>query len=209
MSALDLDALRARVEPRGARVVCLSFERFGEGSDKDGGWEKGGFFKGPMFAVDKKVYGELFGRKGFLNSFYGLGDMSADKVAASRARQVGGNFAGDGMQLGGQFVVAPPRGDAPAAVTLDHRQGLCAPRGRAAPRRARPTINTINPQPALIPPPPPATAMMKSPRRSRPRSTPRCAAERGKSRRRRTWPGARSRGCARARDPRGATLAGA
>lgn len=117
MTAQDLDALRARVGDS-ARVVCVSFERFGEGSDKDRSFEAGKFFAGEMVRVDKDVYAALFGRKGLFNSFYGLGDMSGPKVAESRARGVGGNFAGDGMQLGGTFVVRD------GAVVLDKRQGF-------------------------------------------------------------------------------------
>ena len=118
-----MEALRLRAGAR-ARVVCVSFERFGEGSDKDGSFctgctsTKGAFFNGELLRVEKSVYEALFQRKGLFNNFYGLLDMSGAKVAESRARGVTGNFAGDGMQLGGAFVV---RG---GEVVLDKRQGF-------------------------------------------------------------------------------------
>lgn len=70
-----------------------------------------------MYKVRKEVYNDLFGRKGLFNSFYGLGDMSKDKYQASKDRGITGNLAGDGMQLGGSFVV-----DTDGTVLLDHRQ---------------------------------------------------------------------------------------
>lgn len=95
--------------------MCLSFERFGEGSDKDRSFEKGNYFRGPMYKIDKTVYESLFGRKG-AGSLYGLMDMSGERIKESRTRGVTGNFAGDGFVLGGSFVVDN------GAVTLDSRQ---------------------------------------------------------------------------------------
>lgn len=102
----------------GANMVCVSHEHFGTGSDKDKGFEAGGFFKGTML-VDptKEAYAKLFGRKGMFDSFYGLGDMNKARYQQSKERGVGGNFAGDGMQLGGAFVI-----DTDGSVVLDKRQ---------------------------------------------------------------------------------------
>lgn len=115
--ALDLDVLRKEVEPKNGNVVCFSFEKFGEGSDKDRSFAAGNYFTGTMYYVDASVYQQLFGRKGFFNSFYGLGDMSKDKINESQKRGVTGNYAGDGFQLGGQFVV-----DTDGNLLLEHRQ---------------------------------------------------------------------------------------
>lgn len=100
-------------------MVCLSFEKFGEGSDKERGFEKGGYFAGDMYVISKDVYSTLFGRKGLLNGFYGLTDMSGERVKQSKERGISGNFAGDGFQLGGQFVL-----DTDGSILLDHRQGF-------------------------------------------------------------------------------------
>jgi hypothetical protein len=97
----------------------MSFEKFGEGSDSDRSFEAGKYWSGEMYVVDKDVYQTLFGRKGLLNSFYGLGDMSSTRMKESKTRGVTGNFAGDGFQLGGQFVI-----DTDGKVLLDHRQGF-------------------------------------------------------------------------------------
>jgi hypothetical protein len=121
--AQDVEALRAELGDS-ARVVCLTFERFGEGSDappvKGGGFQAGGFFRGDMFQVmdQARVYGPLFGRKGAADG-YGMGDVLSDKskkMALATARGVEGNLVGDGMQLGGQFVVLN------GLVVLDKRQ---------------------------------------------------------------------------------------
>lgn len=72
-----------------------------------------------QYHVSKDVYAALFGRKGMFNSFYGLMDMSKLKMAESKKRGVTGNFAGDGFQLGGQFVM-----DTDGSVLLEHRQGF-------------------------------------------------------------------------------------
>ncbi len=118
MHAADLDKLRLEeVEPLGGKVICFSFESFGEGSDKDKSFAAGKYFEGPMYVVRKEVYAELFGRKGLFNSFFGLADMSKDKYEESKKRGITGNLAGDGMQLGGSFVV-----DTDGTVLLDHRQ---------------------------------------------------------------------------------------
>lgn len=86
---------------------------------QDRGFEAGKYFTGDLYVISKDVYGTLFGRKGLLNSFYGLGDMSKKAIDESKKRGVTGNFAGDGFQLGGQFVI-----DTDGTVLLDHRQGF-------------------------------------------------------------------------------------
>ena len=49
----------------GAQIVCLSFELYGTGSDKDRSFERGGYFKGPVWITkEKDIYTGLFKRKG-------------------------------------------------------------------------------------------------------------------------------------------------
>jgi prostamide/prostaglandin F2alpha synthase len=110
-----VEAARPDLEAAGARVVCLSFEAFGEGSDSDRSFERGRFWSGPIYTIEKSVYQDLFGRKGLMNGFFGLLDMN--KEAFSRSKATPGNFKGDGFQLGGQFVVE--RG---GNILLEHRQ---------------------------------------------------------------------------------------
>ena len=123
--AQDVEALREELGDN-ARVVCVSFERFGEGSDKPpvkgGAWAGGGYFDGEMWQVDQaSVCAPLFGRKGLASGF-GLGALISDKsgkMAQVKERGVTGNLTGDGMQLGGQFVVA-----ADGRVVFDKRQAF-------------------------------------------------------------------------------------
>jgi hypothetical protein len=99
------------------RLVCLSFEAFGEGSDFDRSFTKYSFWNGPIFTIEKIVYEELFGRKGLLDNFFGLLDV--DKEAYERSKSTPGNLRGDGFQLGGQYVV-----DKGGKVLLEHKQKL-------------------------------------------------------------------------------------
>ena len=115
--ATQMEKLRPVIENKGGRVICMSFEFFGEGSDADRSFEKYGFWNGPIYTIDKSVYAELFGRKGMFDSFYGLLDMK--KEAVEKAKNTPGNYKGDGFQLGGQFVVTKE-----GKVILDHRQKL-------------------------------------------------------------------------------------
>lgn len=112
-----VERFREEYEKRGVRLVCLSFEAFGEGSDFDKSFTKYSFWNGPIYTIDKSVYEELFGRKGLLDNFFGLLDI--DKEAYERSKSVSGNMRGDGFQLGGQFVVAKG-----GTVLLEHRQKL-------------------------------------------------------------------------------------
>lgn len=112
-----VEKFRDEYERKGMRLVCLSFEAFGEGSDFDRSFTKYSFWNGPIYTIDKMVYEELFGRKGLLDNFYGLLDM--DKQAYERSKSTPGNMKGDGFQLGGQFVVH--RG---GKIQLEHRQKL-------------------------------------------------------------------------------------
>jgi prostamide/prostaglandin F2alpha synthase len=112
-----VEAFREEYEEKGARLICLSFEAFGEGSDTDRSFEKYSFWNGPIYTIDKLVYQELFGRKGLMDNFYGLLDM--DKEAYERSKQTPGNMKGDGFQLGGQFVLAKG-----GKILLEHRQKL-------------------------------------------------------------------------------------
>lgn len=115
--AQQMDKLRPLIERKGGQVICMSFEFLGEGSDSDKTFEKFGFWTGPLYTIDKSVYAELFGRKGMMDSFYGLLDMK--KEAVEKAKDTPGNYKGDGFQLGGQFVV-----DTESRVLFDHRQKL-------------------------------------------------------------------------------------
>jgi prostamide/prostaglandin F2alpha synthase len=112
-----VERFREEYEKRGVRLVCLSFEAFGEGSDFDKSFTKYSFWNGPIYTIDKIVYEELFGRKGLLDNFFGLLDI--DKEAYERSKSVSGNMRGDGFQLGGQFVVAKG-----GTILLEHRQKL-------------------------------------------------------------------------------------
>lgn len=112
-----MDKLRPLIEKKGGQVICISFEFFGEGSDEDRSFQRFGFWTGPTYTIDKSVYVELFGRKGFLDNLYGLLDMN--KEAVEKAKKTPGNYKGDGFQLGGQFVV-----DTTGKVLFEHRQKL-------------------------------------------------------------------------------------
>lgn len=111
-----VEQFREEYEKKGVRLVCLSFEAFGEGSDSDRSFTKYSFWNGPIYTIDKLVYQELFGRKGMLDNFFGLLDI--DKEAYERSKSTPGNLKGDGFQLGGQFVVCK------GVVKLEHRQKL-------------------------------------------------------------------------------------
>ncbi len=115
--AAQMEQLRPLIEKKGGQVICMSFEFFGEGSDEDRSFEKIGFWKGPIYTIDKSVYAELFGRKGLMDGFFGLLDMNKEAVAKSK--DTPGNFKGDGFQLGGQFVV-----NTEGVVVFEHRQKL-------------------------------------------------------------------------------------
>lgn len=112
-----IEQFREEYEKRGASLVCLSFEAFGEGSDFDRSFEKYSFWNGPIYTIDKSVYQELFGRKGLLDNFYGLLDI--DKEAYERSKSVPGNMKGDGFQLGGQYIL-----QAGGKIMLEHKQKL-------------------------------------------------------------------------------------
>jgi len=106
------------VEALGARVVCIAFEHFGEASDTDRSFASGGYFQGDVW-VDPgaKIYEGLFKRKGLMDGFFGLMDMSKDALKTIKERNVQGNFKGDGMRMGGTFVLGPN-----GKPFLDHRQ---------------------------------------------------------------------------------------
>jgi prostamide/prostaglandin F2alpha synthase len=111
-----VETVRKDYETLGYRLVCLSFEALGEGSDSDHSFTKYKFWNGPIYTIDKIVYQELFGRKGLLDNFFGLLDI--DKEAYERSKNTPGNLKGDGFQLGGQFVVYKGK------VVFEHRQKL-------------------------------------------------------------------------------------
>lgn len=106
-------------EESGINIVCLSFESIGEGSDYDKSFEAGKYWSGPLYTIDKSVYAQLFGRKGFFDNFYGLLDIDKDAIQSVKDQKIVGNLRGDGFQLGGQFVI-----DTKGIVHLDHRQKL-------------------------------------------------------------------------------------
>lgn len=116
MHAQDLESIRPEIEALGGRIYCVGHEHFGEGSDSDRSWEAGGYFRGTVWSnPDKSLYAELFTRKTLLSG-YGLFDMSRERLAQVKARNVTGNFKGDGFQLGGTFVI-----DTDGTVVLDSR----------------------------------------------------------------------------------------
>jgi hypothetical protein len=115
-AALEYRDAVAAVEARGATAVALAFEALGTGSDADGSFEAGGYWPGPLFTIAADVFDELFGRKTLFSGLYGALDVSRAKIAAAKARGVTGNFIGDGLLLGGAFVV-----DKGGAVLVDHR----------------------------------------------------------------------------------------
>ena len=112
-----IETIREDYEKKGIRLVCLSFEGFGEGRDFDYSFTKYSFWNGPIYTIEKIVYEELFGRKGLLDNFYGLLDM--DKQAYERSKSTPGNLKGDGFQLGGQYVI-----DKGGKILLEHKQKL-------------------------------------------------------------------------------------
>jgi prostamide/prostaglandin F2alpha synthase len=112
-----VEKFREEYEKRGVRLVCLSFEALGEGSDFDRSFEKYAFWNGPLYTIDKAVYQELFGRKGMFDNFFGLLDI--DKEALERSKGTPGNYSGDGFQLGGQYVIAKG-----GKILLEHKQKL-------------------------------------------------------------------------------------
>lgn len=105
------------IELNGTKVVALSFEKLGEGSDFDNSFTAGGYWTGPLYVIDKSVYEQLFGRKGFLNGVYGLFTMDREGLERANRRNIQGNVVGDGFVLGGQFVLSQT-----GEVLLDHRQ---------------------------------------------------------------------------------------
>ena len=117
MYAGEMEKIRPLIETKGGQVIAMSFEFLGEGSDSDRSFERFGFWKGPLYTIDQSVYAQLFGRKGMMDNFFGLLDMK--KEAVEKAKNVPGNYKGDGFQLGGQFVVSRE-----GKVLLDHRQKL-------------------------------------------------------------------------------------
>ncbi len=115
-AALEYAEARADITARGADVVALSFEALGTGSDADGSFEAKGYWPGPLYTIAPDVYDELFGRKTLFSGLYGALDVSRAKIAAAKARGVTGNLVGDGLLLGGAFVV-----DKGGKVLVDHR----------------------------------------------------------------------------------------
>ena len=119
VTALEFSDARALIEAEGAQLVALSFEELGKGTDADGSFEAGAFFKGPLFTCAPTVHESLFGRKGLFSGFYGLADVSRTKLHACTERGVRGNLKGDGLLLGGQFVV-----EKGGRVLKEHRQAF-------------------------------------------------------------------------------------
>jgi AhpC/TSA antioxidant enzyme len=106
-----------KIDDKPIRVVAMSFEAFGEGSDSDRSFEAGNFWTGPIYVINKRVYEKLFGRKGLTNSFFGLLDMDKGAVAAAKSAGIEGNLRGDGFQLGGQILV-----NTQGEVIFQHKQ---------------------------------------------------------------------------------------
>jgi hypothetical protein len=119
LRASEFEAARPAIAQAGASCVCVTFEFIGEGSDKDRSWQRVGAWRGPMLTdPSRALYRSLFRRKALFDGFFGLLDMSAARAAESVARGLAkdANFAGDGLMLGGCFVL-----DKGGAVLLDQR----------------------------------------------------------------------------------------
>lgn len=72
MFAKEVESIRPAIESVGCAAVCISFENIGEGSDADRSFEKGGFFRGPIYVnSDRSMYDSLFKRKQLLDNFFG------------------------------------------------------------------------------------------------------------------------------------------
>lgn len=118
----EVETLRPAIEAVGGSAVCISFERFGEGSDVDRSFQSGRFFQGTVLTnADKSMYDALFKRKGLFDNFFGLAEIPKAVQEKSKAPNIGGNYIGamSGFQLGGTFVIAPG-----GRITLDHRQAF-------------------------------------------------------------------------------------
>jgi hypothetical protein len=116
--AQDLDAMRAEAEELGADVVCLTYERFGEDSDKERAFDRGGFFKGRVLVVPKALYEALFPRRSVLSNLYGVATKGVAQVLESRRRGVDktANY------VGGTFVVDAAAAAAGGRVLFEKRQ---------------------------------------------------------------------------------------
>lgn len=119
LRASEFEAARPAIAQAGASVVCVTFEFVGEGSDVDLSWSLVGCWTGAMLTDPTRVlYRQLFRRKGLCDGFFGLLDLDRKRVAESVARglHTDSNLRGDGLMLGGVFVVG--RG---GSVLLDQR----------------------------------------------------------------------------------------
>ena len=159
ITAQDLEALREEAAPLGADVACLSFEMFGEGSDADRSFERGGFFKGRVLVADRALYSALFPRRTTLSGLYGLATKGVAKLSESyrRGTDKGANLLGDGLVLGGSFVVDAEH--AGGAVLFEKRQAFFGDDATndellAALKKAKGFRPLPPPQPPQPPPPP-------------------------------------------------------
>jgi len=118
LRASEFEAARPAIAQAGGSAVCVTFEFLGEGSDADRSWERVGAWRGALLTdPTRELYRSLFRRKTLLDgSFFGLLDMSARRAAESAAFAKEANFKGDGMMLGGCFVL-----DRGGRVLLDQR----------------------------------------------------------------------------------------
>ena len=116
-TALEYSDRRSDIEATGASLIAVSFEQLGTGSDSDGSFTAGQFWPGPLYTISKDMYEHLFGRKGLFSGFFGIADVSRSKLSQCTDRSVKGNLKGDGLLLGGQFVIG-----AGGVVLRDHRQ---------------------------------------------------------------------------------------
>lgn len=116
-TALEYSDRRTDIEATGASLIAVSFEQLGTGSDSDGSFTAGEFWPGPLFTISKDVYEHVFGRKGMFSGFFGIADVSRSKLSQCTERSVKGNLKGDGLLLGGQFVIG-----AGGVVLRDNRQ---------------------------------------------------------------------------------------
>lgn len=112
--AADLSSLAAEAEAMGVSLVAIGSQQTGWKEFVDGRFFRGAVYVDPDTAVFKAL---ALRRLGFLKVLGTLFDREAIAVyKRANARGYGGDFKGDGAQLGGTWVI-----DRDGSVLLDHR----------------------------------------------------------------------------------------
>ena len=113
---VEIQKYKQNLENKNCKVVCLTFEAFGQESDSDFSFQKGNYWNGDIYSIDKNVYTQLYEKKGF-GSLLGLLTIDKKVTKMVKDNNVKGNFKGDGFQMGGQMII-----NTDGKVLLDHRQ---------------------------------------------------------------------------------------